>query len=341
MDSLEEVAHELYGLLPGDFTAARNQRASDAGKGGDRPLGASIRRLAKPSVAAWAVNALVRHRADEVDDLLELGERLRTAQDELDRDAIQSLGRDRQRSLAAIGRSARTLGDELGVPVSESAAIEVQQTLQAAMGDPAAAAAVQSGMLVRTFAGSGLDPVDLEGAVALPTGTGDQATDAAAFDEIGARRRLKNRASSGGSSTRPTSPSRDSAPAWSPPDDDEKRADRATREQERADAREAARTEALAAARQEAEETRQDAEDADAEVATLDLRIRDLVEQRDRLSQELRDLKDQVEAVQDELAETESARASARKERLAAQRTADTAERTAARARKRLDGLER
>jgi hypothetical protein len=202
MSALDDVASELYSLSPAEFTAARNRRASSETKGGDRQLGASIRRLPKPSVAAWAVNMLVRHRSDEVEALLELGDRLREAQDDLDSDAIRSLGRERHRGLSAIAATARDLGGELGTAVSESAAIEVQQTLQAAMGDPAAAAAVRSGALVRTFSGSGLDPVDLDGAVAVPVEvSGDGSTGGAgsgAFDEVGARRRLKNRVGGSG-----------------------------------------------------------------------------------------------------------------------------------------------
>jgi hypothetical protein len=206
MSALDDVASELYSLSPAEFTAARNQRASSETKGGDRQLGASIRRLPKPSVAAWAVNMLVRHRSDEVEALLELGDRLREAQDDLDSDAIRSLGRERHRMLSAIATSARGLGGELGTAVSESAAIEVQQTLQAAMGDAAAAAAVRSGALVRTFSGSGLDPVDLDGAVAVPVEAGGDGLSSGAgldaFDEIGARRRLKNRVGASGRSAR-------------------------------------------------------------------------------------------------------------------------------------------
>src|SRR4051812_6743705 len=128
MESLAAIARELYALSPSEFIAGRNARAKAAADDGDRPLSTRIRSLGKPSVAAWAVNALVRHRFDEVDELLELGERMRAAQDALDRDALRELGHDRQRMLGQIGRTARALGDELGTAVSESAAIEVQQT---------------------------------------------------------------------------------------------------------------------------------------------------------------------------------------------------------------------
>ena len=66
MATVTDAARELYGLVPAEFTAARNALAQQAADGGDRELAARIRKLPKPPVAAWAVNALVRHRPDEV-----------------------------------------------------------------------------------------------------------------------------------------------------------------------------------------------------------------------------------------------------------------------------------
>jgi hypothetical protein len=312
MESLAAIARELYALAPGEFIAARNARAKGAADDGDRALATRIRALAKPSVAAWAVNALVRHRFDDVDALLDLGERMRAAQDALDRDAIREFSRDRQRMLAAIGRSARELGEELGTAVSEAATTEVQQTLQAAMGDEAAAAAVRDGTLVRTFSGSGLDPVDLVGAVAVPESLGAEAP------------------------PRPDRPpASDPAPA---PASDRTPAAKATRGDE-LEARREARREAKRQAKQEAEEARQDAEAAEAELATLDLRIRDTTEERRERAEELRELKQRVEQLHDAAAELDLLAASLRKERTAAQRASDAAARAATRARQRYEKL--
>ncbi|MFV0138119.1 hypothetical protein ACLGIH_34035 [Streptomyces sp. HMX87] len=62
---LETVSDELYGLRPGDFTAARNERAKAARSAGDRELAEQIRRLRRPTLAAWAGNLLVRQQPDE------------------------------------------------------------------------------------------------------------------------------------------------------------------------------------------------------------------------------------------------------------------------------------
>jgi hypothetical protein len=331
MESLAAIARELYALDPGEFTAARNARAKQAADDGDRALSKRIRSLAKPSVAAWAVNALVRHRFDEVDALLELGERLRAAQDALDRDAIRELGRDRQRMLGEIGRSARALGDELGTAVSESASVEVQQTLQAAMGDEAAAAAVRDGTLVRTFSGSGLDPVDLAGAVAVPDALGEGAP--ARPSSHSTRPPSTSPASPSSGDLAQDAPSGAAAPQLVP-----SRGGASARGDE-LEARREARREAKRQAKQEAEETRKDAEDAEAELATLDLRIRDTTEERRERASELRELKQQVEDLQDAVSAADVLAASLRKERAAAQRASDAAARAATRARQRYDKL--
>ncbi|WP_382308774.1 hypothetical protein [Herbiconiux sp. UC225_62] len=327
MESLAAIARELYALTPGEFIAARNARAKAAGDDGDRPLAARIRGLAKPSVAAWAVNALVRHRFEEVDALLDLGERMRAAQDALDRDALRELGRDRQRMLAGIARSARELGDELGTAVSESAATEVQQTLQAAMGDEAAAAAVRDGTLVRTFSGSGLDPVDLAGAVAVPESLGAEAPPRSRIPAAGgdvahdpARRPDSAQSPSPRGATGPVT-----------------KATRAGGDE--LEARREARREAKLQAKREAEEARQDAEAAEAELATLDLRIRDTKDERRDLAEELRELKQRVERLHDAVTEADLLAASLRKERAAAQRASDAAGRAATRARQRYEKM--
>ncbi|SDY75629.1 hypothetical protein [Herbiconiux ginsengi] len=333
MESLGAIARELYALDPAEFTGARNNRAKLAADDGDRPLAKRIRSLAKPSVAAWAVNALVRHRFDEVETLLDLGERLRAAQDDLDRDAIRELGRERQRMLAAIGRSARDLGDDLGTTVSESAAVEVQQTLQAAMGDEAAAAAVRDGTLVRTFSGSGLDPVDLAGAVAVPEALGEAAPP-----------RVRD-ASAGRANTSITSTADDSAQAGAGEASTAAGASgragdgRASTRGDELEARREARREAKRQAKREAEEARQDAENAEAELATLDLRIRETTEERRERASELRELKQQVEELQDAVSAADVLAATLRKERAAAQRASDAAARAATRARQRYEKL--
>jgi hypothetical protein len=169
-DALATVVGELYALPPDEFTTARNERAKEAKAAGDKGLAQTIGKLRKPSSAAWIINQLVRHHADEIDQFLAVGAALREAQSQLDADQLKELSRSRHQVVSAVGRQARALGRQLGHPVSESVAGEVEQTLRAALADPDAADAVAGGQLTRTldYAGLGDTRVDLTGAVAVP-----------------------------------------------------------------------------------------------------------------------------------------------------------------------------
>lgn len=165
---LPTTATNLYSLLPGEFTAARNAKAKEASQSGDKQLGKQIRALPKPSTAAWLVNTLVRERSEPIDDVLQLGASLRQAQHDLDQQQLRELGRQRHELLSALVDQARSLAGELDQRVSDSVADDVEQTLHAAMADADAANAVASGLLTRALSSTGWEPVDLEGAVAVP-----------------------------------------------------------------------------------------------------------------------------------------------------------------------------
>lgn len=165
---LAERAGALYVLPLDRFTAARNAAAKDAAQDGDRELAAALRALPKPSSAAWLVNVLVDRRRGEVEQVLELAASLKEAQASVDRAQLHALGQQRQRLLAAVARQALDAAAEVGHDVGPAALPGVEQTLRAALADPAAAAAVLTGRLVRPLEASGWDPVDLDGAVAGP-----------------------------------------------------------------------------------------------------------------------------------------------------------------------------
>ncbi|MHA7282051.1 hypothetical protein [Arthrobacter sp. TMS2-4] len=167
MDLAERTA-ALYVLPLDRFTASRNAAAKEAAQDGDRELAAALRSLPKPSSAAWLVNVLVDRRRGEVEQVLELGASLKEAQASLDRAQLHALGQRRQRLLAAVTRQSLEAAAEVGHDVGPAALPGVEQTLRAALADPAAASAVLTGRLVRPLEASGWDPVDLDGAVAGP-----------------------------------------------------------------------------------------------------------------------------------------------------------------------------
>ncbi|NMR21163.1 hypothetical protein [Cellulomonas fimi] len=165
---LQEIAAELYALTPAEFTAARNRSAKDARQAGDKELAARVAALPKPSTAAWAVNQLVRGRGAAVAQLLTVGGELREAQQSMSGADLRELNRRQHQLLVAVRREAETLAAEQGRPLTETIAQRVQATLHAAMADPDAADAVRTGLLVADLESTGLAPVELEGAVAVP-----------------------------------------------------------------------------------------------------------------------------------------------------------------------------
>jgi len=173
---LVDVAHELYGLRPDEFTQARNVRARAARDDGDRGLSDAVRSLPKPGAAAWVVNMVARHRTDELEQVLGLGAALRAAQESLDGDQLRQLNRERRQLTAAVTRNGRALAAQLGgLEVSKATATQVEETLHAAMTDEDAATAVRTGLLVRPLSAAGLGEVDLSGAVAVPSAMGERA----------------------------------------------------------------------------------------------------------------------------------------------------------------------
>lgn len=173
-DPLLEVADELYSLAPTRFTAARDSRAREL-KQAEPTLAAQVKALRKPSVAAWVVNLLVRQETAQVEEMLAVGAALREAQAALDGEELRALTRQRRQLTAAVTARARALAAGAGHRVTEPVAAQVEATLTAAMLDPGAAGAVRSGLLVGALAATGVDEVDLTGALAAPTALGFRA----------------------------------------------------------------------------------------------------------------------------------------------------------------------
>jgi hypothetical protein len=166
--SFDEVVRDLYAVPAADFVAARTTAAKEATAGGDRALAKQITALKKPSAAAAAVNALARAHGERIGELARLHDEFSAAQDDGNRDALQALGARRRELIAALTARARELVQDAGGSVSAAASDEVGATFLAAIADDTAAKAVASGCLVRALTADGLDPADIDDAVALP-----------------------------------------------------------------------------------------------------------------------------------------------------------------------------
>ncbi|WP_022885220.1 hypothetical protein [Glaciibacter superstes] len=301
---LVSVANELYALPSDEFVAARNARAKAARDSGDKDLAVRIGELTKPSAAAWAVNMLVRHSGDQVDQLIDLGASLRQAQKELDPVQLRELTRQRQKLVAALGTQARSVAEELGKKPSNTAIDEVGQTLQAALTDPDAAIAVQSGRLIRTLTGTGWEPVDLSGAVAVPPeGLGISRQD----DVAGSR----------------SDPKKASGPKVAA----EKRKSGSAKERDvERQRREASEAREL---REQAEEADRKADAARSDLGEIEGQIDDLATQRQQVTKELGSLRDRIAALEEESADLSREVRSLERERKAASRAFERAEREA------------
>ncbi len=76
---LEQEIDRLYSLPLAEFIGERNGLAKSLRSGGDRQAADEVKALAKPSVTAWAVNALYHHERQRFEALLEAATAVRAA----------------------------------------------------------------------------------------------------------------------------------------------------------------------------------------------------------------------------------------------------------------------
>jgi hypothetical protein len=158
MSQIEDEINRLYQLPPAQFTAARNALAARAGN-----RAAEIRRLVKPSAAAWAVNQIFWRRSKTRDRLETVSARLRrTHAQHLSGKAadVASAEAEHRAALAAGVDAARDLLREIGDAATPATLQAVQETLETAVWRPL------DGRLVRP-----LKPTGLEALAALKGGT--------------------------------------------------------------------------------------------------------------------------------------------------------------------------
>jgi hypothetical protein len=112
-------------------------------------------KLRRPTVSAWLVNRLARERAADLGRLLDLGDALREAQATLSGAELRRLSAQRSEVVGALAREAEQFGTGKGRSIGAAALREVEQTLEAALADPAAADLVRAGRLTSPLAYAG------------------------------------------------------------------------------------------------------------------------------------------------------------------------------------------
>jgi hypothetical protein len=164
----DALIQRLYEEPPDGFVAARTAAINDAKQAGDRDAAKRLAALKKPTVAAWVVNLLALRRPDLIEELVDLSTALRDAQRGLDGDQLRELNAQRRQVVSALVGAARklataALATESGARAEAGAKLplgEVEATLTAALAEPAVAAQVRTGRLIRaaTYAGFGEVP---------------------------------------------------------------------------------------------------------------------------------------------------------------------------------------
>jgi len=160
----------LYGLDLEDFVSERDALAKRLRAEGDRDGAATVKKLAKPTRAAWAVNRLVRDRPEEIEALVAAGAALAGAQEQLLDGADAGV-------LRGAADAARALVDALAdeAPVDGAARDKVRATLHAATVDEDVREEVAAGRVTkeRSAAGfGGLDAMIAAGRVGAPSARG-------------------------------------------------------------------------------------------------------------------------------------------------------------------------
>jgi hypothetical protein len=162
---LDDIASEIYQLPPSEFTMARDARATEARLTGDRILAGDIKRLKKPTVAAWALNLLAHNRPNELRRLVELGASLHQAQQKLAGDELRRLSRQRVELVGALAEEAKNLTEKAGQTTSKAVSEELHETLEAALADEQAAEMVLSGRLTKALQHAGLGTVGVDASI--------------------------------------------------------------------------------------------------------------------------------------------------------------------------------
>lgn len=168
---LAEAVAAVYAVSPEHFMATRSALVTQAKASGNAAVAKDISRLRRPSVAAWAINNLVRTRPDVVANLIGVGVRMRSAQAALDGPALTALRAPRNAATSDFTTAALVQAAAQGRFLVATVQDQIEATAVASLADEVAADAVASGALIKALSYSGFGEVDFSDAV-VRTATG-------------------------------------------------------------------------------------------------------------------------------------------------------------------------
>jgi hypothetical protein len=186
---------DLYGLPLDRFTPERGALARELRNAGRRDEAAEVAARRKPSVAAWAVNQLVRTQRREVGELFGAGDALRAAHEAVlggrgDGSSLRAAVERERRAVETLIEASRGLLTSEGHELSPTIIDRVSDTLHAAALDDDARGQVKDGRLERELRHVGLG---VGGALGAPA-----PASASASASASARKRTPARGSSRG-----------------------------------------------------------------------------------------------------------------------------------------------
>jgi hypothetical protein len=150
----QEELERLYLQPPERFTETRNALAKRLREGGDREAADEVKRLKRPSPAAWLVNQLALREATEVEKLLEAGARLREAEDAMlagagDGGELREAASEEREAVERPVSAARDIAAADGRKLNQATLDRVAETLHAAGADEETAEKVRAGRLTK------------------------------------------------------------------------------------------------------------------------------------------------------------------------------------------------
>jgi hypothetical protein len=152
---VQESLDELYREHPDGFVAGRDALVKEVRAAGDRSEADRIKKLRRPSVAAWLINRTALASPKPLEEFAEASRRLEEAQARAldgDEDAVAqwraAAGRERE-TIEAVVEAAASLARDSGHSVNERALELAGETLHAAAGDSDLRDRVMRGRLER------------------------------------------------------------------------------------------------------------------------------------------------------------------------------------------------
>jgi hypothetical protein len=154
--------HDLYGLPLERFVPERDDMTKALRQGGEREKAREVAALRKPSVAAWAVNQLIRTQTQPVAALFRAGDALQQTQANVlagrggGGDALREALTEERRAVEELVAKATGLLTSQGHELTPTTLERVSETLHAAALDSEARAQLEAGCLHRELRHVGL-----------------------------------------------------------------------------------------------------------------------------------------------------------------------------------------